>query len=72
MYTIVTNNVKMLKSNDLKYLTKGKTELAKQIANYLHGDKSKTHFIRIDMSEYQEKHEVKQRNKQNKQMLSVH
>lgn len=36
----------------------GKTELAKQIANYLHGDKSKTHFIRIDMSEYQEKHEV--------------
>ena len=36
----------------------GKTELAKQIASYLHGDKSKTHFIRIDMSEYQEKHEV--------------
>lgn len=36
----------------------GKTELAKQIANYLHGDKAKTHFIRIDMSEYQEKHEV--------------
>jgi ABC-type transporter Mla maintaining outer membrane lipid asymmetry ATPase subunit MlaF len=36
----------------------GKTELAKQIANYLHGDKGKTHFIRIDMSEYQEKHEV--------------
>jgi hypothetical protein len=39
-------------------LFKGKTELAKQIANYLHGDKGKTHFIRIDMSEYQEKHEV--------------
>ena len=38
----------------------GKTELAKQVANYLHGDKdkTKTHFIRIDMSEYQEKHEV--------------
>lgn len=36
----------------------GKTELAKQIAHYLHGEKSKTHFIRIDMSEYQEKHEV--------------
>lgn len=36
----------------------GKTELAKQIAAYLHGDKSKTHFIRFDMSEYQEKHEV--------------
>jgi ATP-dependent Clp protease ATP-binding subunit ClpB len=39
-------------------ISKGKTELAKQIANYLHGDKAKTHFIRIDMSEYQEKHEV--------------
>lgn len=36
----------------------GKTELAKQVANYLHSDKSKTHFIRIDMSEYQEKHEA--------------
>jgi ATP-dependent Clp protease ATP-binding subunit ClpB len=36
----------------------GKTELGKQIASYLHGDKLKTHFIRIDMSEYQEKHEV--------------
>lgn len=36
----------------------GKTELAKQVASYLHGDKAKTHFIRIDMSEYQEKHEV--------------
>jgi ATP-dependent Clp protease ATP-binding subunit ClpB len=35
----------------------GKTELAKQVASYLHGDKA-THFIRIDMSEYQEKHEV--------------
>lgn len=35
----------------------GKTELAKQVANYLHqGDK--TAFIRLDMSEYQEKHEV--------------
>lgn len=36
----------------------GKTELAKQVASYLHGDKASTHFIRIDMSEYQEKHEV--------------
>lgn len=43
----------------------GKTELAKQVANYLHNDKtgngtSSTFkgFIRIDMSEYQEKHEV--------------
>ncbi|XP_071949317.1 mitochondrial disaggregase-like [Antedon mediterranea] len=35
----------------------GKTELAKQIARYLHKD-SKKGFIRIDMSEYQEKHEV--------------
>ncbi|XP_017490814.1 PREDICTED: caseinolytic peptidase B protein homolog, partial [Rhagoletis zephyria] len=50
----------------------GKTELAKQVANYLHGDKPSTlsklkgsskpegnkSFIRIDMSEYQAKHEV--------------
>lgn len=35
----------------------GKTELAKQLANYLHGDDKKG-FIRLDMSEYQEKHEV--------------
>lgn len=35
----------------------GKTELAKQLASYLHqGDKKA--FIRLDMSEYQEKHEV--------------
>ncbi|CAF2126182.1 unnamed protein product [Rotaria magnacalcarata] len=37
----------------------GKTELAKQIAKYLNGEKNQTRcFIRIDMSEYQEKHEV--------------
>ncbi|XP_055939910.1 caseinolytic peptidase B protein homolog isoform X1 [Argiope bruennichi] len=35
----------------------GKTELAKQVARYLHKDK-KEGFIRLDMSEYQEKHEV--------------
>merc|ERR1739838_306542 len=35
----------------------GKTELAKQLAAYLHQD-SKKAFIRLDMSEYQEKHEV--------------
>ncbi|KAG7174443.1 Caseinolytic peptidase B protein-like [Homarus americanus] len=35
----------------------GKTELAKQIAEYLHKGK-KSSFIRIDMSEYQQKHEV--------------
>eukprot|EP00096_Caligus_rogercresseyi_P001129 TRINITY_DN1176_c0_g1_i1.p1 TRINITY_DN1176_c0_g1~~TRINITY_DN1176_c0_g1_i1.p1 ORF type:complete len:454 (-),score=116.42 TRINITY_DN1176_c0_g1_i1:423-1784(-) len=35
----------------------GKTELGKQIANYLHKD-NKNAFIRLDMSEYQEKHEV--------------
>ncbi|KAL1509132.1 hypothetical protein ABEB36_003919 [Hypothenemus hampei] len=35
----------------------GKTELAKQLANYIHKD-SKTSFIRLDMSEFQEKHEV--------------
>ncbi|VDN11932.1 unnamed protein product [Dibothriocephalus latus] len=34
----------------------GKTEMAKQVAAYLHKDVSKA-FIRIDMSEYQEKHE---------------
>ncbi|KAA3677183.1 ATP-dependent Clp protease ATP-binding subunit ClpB [Paragonimus westermani] len=35
----------------------GKTELAKQVAAYLHKDVKKG-FIRIDMSEYQQKHEV--------------
>lgn len=35
----------------------GKTELAKQIAKYLHKD-MKNALIRLDMSEYQEKHEV--------------
>ena len=35
----------------------GKTELAKQVARYLHKD-NKQGFIRLDMSEYQEKHEV--------------
>jgi len=36
----------------------GKTELAKQLANYMHGEKREA-FIRIDMSEYQSKHEVR-------------
>ncbi|XP_015283009.1 PREDICTED: caseinolytic peptidase B protein homolog [Gekko japonicus] len=35
----------------------GKTELAKQIARYLHKDIKKG-FIRMDMSEFQERHEV--------------
>ncbi|KAJ1919117.1 hypothetical protein H4219_002166 [Mycoemilia scoparia] len=35
----------------------GKTELAKQVARYLHKD-SRESFIRIDMSEFQSKHEV--------------
>ncbi|RWS00964.1 caseinolytic peptidase B protein-like protein, partial [Dinothrombium tinctorium] len=35
----------------------GKTELAKQVAKYLHKDNKKG-FIRLDMSEYQQKHEV--------------
>lgn len=35
----------------------GKTELAKQVAKYLHKDDKKS-FIRLDMSEYQEKHSV--------------
>jgi ATP-dependent Clp protease ATP-binding subunit ClpB len=37
----------------------GKTELAKQLAKYLNVEKNQNRcFIRIDMSEYQEKHEV--------------
>ena len=37
----------------------GKTELAKRVAGYLHkADNLKKAFIRLDMSEYQEKHEV--------------
>ncbi|XP_060744399.1 mitochondrial disaggregase [Tachysurus vachellii] len=35
----------------------GKTELAKQVARYIHKDIKKG-FIRMDMSEFQEKHEV--------------
>ena len=35
----------------------GKTELAKQVSRYIHKDVKKA-FVRIDMSEYQEKHEV--------------
>ncbi|NXP44090.1 CLPB protein, partial [Heliornis fulica] len=35
----------------------GKTELAKQVAKYLHKDIKKG-FIRLDMSEFQERHEV--------------
>ncbi|XP_014291431.1 mitochondrial disaggregase [Halyomorpha halys] len=35
----------------------GKTELAKQVARYMHKDNPAS-FIRLDMSEYQEKHEV--------------
>ncbi|XP_066245444.1 mitochondrial disaggregase-like isoform X1 [Euwallacea similis] len=35
----------------------GKTELAKQLAHYIHKDKKES-FIRLDMSEFQEKHEV--------------
>ena len=35
----------------------GKTELAKQIAKYIHGE-NKDGFVRIDMSEYSSQHEV--------------
>ena len=35
----------------------GKTELAKQVAQYVHGETEET-FIRLDMSEYQQTHEV--------------
>ncbi|CAB1349260.1 unnamed protein product, partial [Coregonus sp. 'balchen'] len=34
-----------------------KTELAKQVARYMHKDLKKG-FIRMDMSEFQEKHEL--------------
>ncbi|KAI8092707.1 P-loop containing nucleoside triphosphate hydrolase protein [Halteromyces radiatus] len=36
----------------------GKTELAKTLANYLHGKNMDKGFIRIDMSEFQHKHDV--------------
>lgn len=36
----------------------GKTELAKRTAEFLHGSSNTKAFIRCDMSEYQEKHEV--------------
>ncbi|KXS12937.1 hypothetical protein M427DRAFT_156971 [Gonapodya prolifera JEL478] len=36
----------------------GKTELAKQLAGYIHKDDVKRGFIRMDMSEFQTKHEV--------------
>ncbi|CAG2177107.1 unnamed protein product [Oppiella nova] len=36
----------------------GKTELAKQVAMYLHPKDQRRGFIRMDMTEYQEKHEV--------------
>ena len=35
----------------------GKTEMAKHVADHVHGEK-KNHFIRVDMSEYQEKSNV--------------
>ena len=35
----------------------GKTELAKRVAAYLHKDNARG-FVRVDMSEYQEKHEA--------------
>ncbi|KAI8343047.1 P-loop containing nucleoside triphosphate hydrolase protein [Chlamydoabsidia padenii] len=36
----------------------GKTELAKTLANYVHGKNIDKGFIRIDMSEFQHKHDV--------------
>ncbi|KAI9026081.1 P-loop containing nucleoside triphosphate hydrolase protein [Hyaloraphidium curvatum] len=36
----------------------GKTELAKQLASYVHKDNVRKGFIRMDMSEFQSKHEV--------------
>ncbi|CAF1107503.1 unnamed protein product [Didymodactylos carnosus] len=43
----------------LVFLFLGSSGVAKQVARYLNGDKKQNRcFIRIDMSEYQEKHEV--------------
>ncbi|KAL0090942.1 caseinolytic peptidase B protein [Phycomyces blakesleeanus] len=36
----------------------GKTELAKALVEYLHGDQLDKGFVRIDMSEFQHKHDV--------------
>ena len=36
----------------------GKTEVAKQMAQHLHKDNVDECFVRIDMTEYQHKHEV--------------
>ena len=50
-----------LKNNYINFLGSsgiGKTELAKQVARYLFKDNLKKAFIRLDMSEFQEKHEV--------------
>lgn len=46
----------------------GKTELAKQIASYLHKN-NKDGFIRLDMSEYQEKHEVSKKKKKGLKLI---
>ena len=43
--------------DSLAYAGLGKTELAKQVAAYIHGG-DREGFIRIDMTEYQSKHEA--------------
>ena len=51
--TSENNHINFLGSSGI-----GKTELAKQVARYLFKDNLKKAFIRLDMSEFQEKHEV--------------
>nr|KAG5692011.1 hypothetical protein BaRGS_027656 [Batillaria attramentaria] len=55
----------------IRLVAAGKTEMSKQIAKYLHKDLKKG-FVRIDMSEYQEKHEgvVDQEDERAKAMFS--
>ena len=59
MYSIVLwlYVVRAIQSSSTSSCCAGKTELAKQVARYVHGEKKET-FIRLDMSEYQQKHEV--------------
>ncbi|KAB0371061.1 hypothetical protein FD755_017470 [Muntiacus reevesi] len=52
-YAVLADDYRTVK----ELLDGGKTELAKQTAKYMHKD-AKKGFIRLDMSEFQERHEV--------------
>ncbi|CAH6792720.1 Clpb [Phodopus roborovskii] len=52
-YAVLADDYRIVK----ELLDGGKTELAKQTAKYMHKD-AKKGFIRLDMSEFQERHEV--------------